>query len=101
MNKRLYVVAIIATTVIALWIGCAAPSTCTELAPHIIDLSEENESAFRPRILKLYNIRSINNTNRLLECRADAKTSHGEDASIIFYMEDDDDGDRFIGYRQG
>ena len=78
--------------------ACDMPSTCDQLVPEIIALSEEYQNAFNPRILKMYNVQSVDTTDYALECVADAKLSHGPDQSIKFYLEIDADGDGFISY---
>ena len=80
--------------------GATSPkvSTCKDLAPHIIELSEERESPFSGRVLKFYDIVELETSDDyILKCRARATRSRGGDANIIFYMTEDEDGDRFIG----
>ena len=76
--------------------------TCEDLAPSIIEMSEEKRGVFSRRILKMYDINrnATPGKNRLLECTATAKADRGGDIDITFYMEEDADGDRFIGYQQ-
>ena len=71
--------------------------TCEELAPHIIELSEQNADSYPGKILKMYYIREVPGTNEL-DCSATAKMSRGGDTTIRFRLEEDADGDQFIGY---
>lgn len=81
--------------------GCenlSLPETCEELAPRIIQLSEEREGPFTARILKFYDIEELEASgDYILKCWARAKTSRGGDSDVIFHMTEDEDGDRFIG----
>ena len=36
---------------------------------------------------------------KVIDCIATAKTDRTDDATINFYLEEDADGDRFIGYQ--
>ena len=76
------------------------PETCNDLAPHIIELSEENQNVFRSRILKMYDVQKIEPTDYTLECIADAKWSTGGTSPLRFHMEIDGSGDTFIGYER-
>ena len=76
--------------------GSGIPQTCEELAPRIIELSEDDDLV---SILKLSSIRKIENTEYALECSAAAKMSRGGDSTISFYIEQDEDGDMFYGYQ--
>lgn len=69
----------------------------------ILELSEERESTFSPRILKLYSdkIEEVERTTKVLRCKAEAKMSAGGDPYITYYYELDRDGDAFIGYSIG
>ena len=76
------------------------PETCNDLAPHIIELSEENHNVFSPGILKMYDIQNVEPTDYTLECIADAKWSTGGTSPLRFHMETDGAGDTFIGYER-
>lgn len=78
--------------------GCGNIETCEELAPHIIELSEQNADSYPGKILKIYDIREVSGTNEL-DCSATARMSRGGDTTIKFYIEEDADGDRFIYYQ--
>ena len=69
----------------------------------ILELSEERESTFSPRILKLYDdkLEEMERTTKLLRCKAEAKLSAGGDHFITYSYEIDRDGDTFIGYSVG
>ena len=73
------------------------------LMDDILGLSEENESTFSRRILKLYSdkIEEVERTTRVLRCKAEARMSTGGDSYITYYYEVDRDGDGFIGYSIG
>ena len=75
-------------------------TTCEELQEDIIELSEEREGTTSASILKMYDVREVASTRYILECRADARWSRGGDDPVIFYLEEDDSGDQFIGYRR-
>ena len=84
-------------------IGCGSVTfteikTCDDLAPQIIELTEEQEGPFSRAVLKLYDIEEVNPTGYVLECKANAKWNKGEEGTIKFYLEEDNDGDQFIGY---
>ena len=84
--------------------GCGTslttPETCEDLAPEIIELSEDNVGPFSAAIIKLYEIEEVKgSSDKILDCEATARWSRGDDSEIEFYMEEDSDGDRFIGYR--
>ena len=74
--------------------------TCDDLAPRIIDLSKEQKNPFSPSILKIYDITEQEKTgNQILNCHGNAKLSRGDlDPNVNFYLQQDDDGDRFFGY---
>ena len=74
------------------------PMTCDTLEPQIIELTEEQEGPFSPKILKMYELEEIKSTDYILGCKANVKWSKGEESIIMFYLEEDKDGDRFIGY---
>ena len=68
----------------------------------IVKLSEDSESPFQARILKLYEgSEELERTESVLRCKAEAKLSNQTDSYIIYYVEIDRDGDQFIGYRSG
>ena len=104
MKKILGIIAIVVVVVVGMSIldsgGGQAIETCEDLAPHIIELSEEKRGPFNAQILKFYDIKKndTQNTKRVIDCIATAKTDRSEDAVINFYLEEDADGDRFIGY---
>ena len=81
------------------------PIECDDehLTDEIIGLSEERESSFSPRILKLYSdvLEEVERTTRGLRCKAEAKLSAGGDFYITYYYEVDRDGDAFVGYSIG
>ena len=76
-------------------------STCKELSPRIIKLSEENQTPFSKKILKLYDIQKNEHRSedRILDCSANAKWSRGGNSMINFYIEKDKDGDYFYGFQ--
>ena len=93
---------IIVGVVIFLGINSQGPvKTCEDLSPSIIELSKENKGPFSAKILKLYNIKEndANPSGKILDCTATAKTNRSEDVVINFFLEEDSDGDRFIGYK--
>ena len=78
--------------------GGSTPASCEDLAPQIIELSKEREGPFAGRVLKFYDIVELEPTGEyILRCRARATRSRGGDANVIFFMSEDEDGDRFIG----
>ena len=111
MRKVLRIMAVVTVVVVVLSVlgscGGLAIKTCEDLAPHIIELSKE-KGPYNAQILKFYDIRRLydikkNNTQNaktVIDCTATAKTDRTPDATINFYLEEDADGDRFIGYRQ-
>ena len=72
--------------------------TCEDLAPHIIELSEENEGPSSVEILKMYDMKERPPRDYDLECTANALLSSGDDTPITFHMWTDKDGDQFVGY---
>ena len=77
-----------------------SPETCEELAPEIVELSEDSGHPFSPQILKISQIETLTPTgDNILECSGLARWSRGEDSVIQFHLEEDADGDRFIGYQ--
>jgi len=80
--------------------------TCSQLAPAIIQLSEDDNNVFQPHILKIYAIEEVSKDlveesfrPDNLHCRGNAMFSSGEtDEPVIFHMTTDQDGDSFIGY---
>ena len=83
----------------------ASSQTCSDdwLIDAIVNLSEERESSFSPRILKLYTdkIEEVERTTKLLRCKAEAKMSQGGEVFLTYHYEIDRDGDGFIGYSVG
>ena len=71
---------------------------CEDLIPQVISLSEDNQNALRPAILKVYDARRVSRSASRVECEGRAKMSRGDMQGLIFYLEEDSDGDRFIGY---
>lgn len=72
--------------------------SCDELAPQIIELTEEQEGPFSAKILKLYDIEEVEPLGYVLRCQATAKWNRIHDDGVItFYIEEDKDGDQFIG----
>ena len=93
-------VLVVIIVVVASGGAVGTPETCDELAPEVIKLSAERESPFAGRILKFYDIEELEASGEyILRCRARATRSRGGDANVVFYMTEDDDGDRFIGMR--
>ena len=80
--------------------GGAAAATCKELAPDIIELSEDSKNPLQPRLIKLYDIQASEapDDTYVLACEATATMSNGNNSWIFFYMTKDSDGDIFIGY---
>ena len=88
------------------------PETCEELAPNIIEMSEEHpDQVVDGRVLKLYDIeavkagsaeatrldrRKLEDELYVLRCSATARTSIA-DEKILFYLTVDKDGDNFYG----
>ena len=105
MKKVLGIIALVIVVVVVFGVlgsgGGQAIETCDDLAPRIIELSKEKKGPFNAEILKLYDIKknATQNTNRVLDCIATAKTDRSDDAAVSFYLEEDADGDRFIGYQ--
>ena len=104
MKKVLGIIFLVIVVVVVFGVlgsgGGQAIETCEDLAPRIIELSKEKRGPFNAQILKLYDIKKndTQNTKRVLDCIATAKTDRSDDAVISFYLEEDSDGDRFIGY---
>ncbi len=94
-----------ATFTITVKLTIASSQTCNDewFIDEIIELSEDNESSFSPRILKLYTdkIEEVERTAKLLRCKAEAKMSQGGDVFLTYHYEIDRDGDSFIGYSVG
>ena len=68
----------------------------------ILELSEDNQSPFSPRILKLYSdVEELERTERVLRCKGTATLSRGGESYITYHHEIDRDGDAFIGYEIG
>ncbi len=100
--SRAVLVAILAVASTIVVLGCSelatTPETCEELAPRVKKLSEEQENPFSGRVLKFYDIEELEADGEyILKCEARATRSRGGDADVIFFMTEDEDGDRFIG----
>ena len=68
----------------------------------ILELSEDNQNSFSPRILKLYSdVEELERTERVLRCKGTATLSRGGESYITYHYEIDRDGDAFIGYEIG
>ena len=68
----------------------------------ILELSEDNENPFAPRILKLYSdAEELERTEKVLRCKGTASLSRGGESYITYHEEIDRDGDVFIGYEIG
>ena len=78
---------------------------CTDhrLIVEIIELSEERENTFSPRILTLYEdkLEEVERSTKMLICQADAKLSAGGDFHITYRYEVDRDGNAVISYTVG
>ncbi len=61
-------------------------------------MSQENRGGSQVSILKVYDAEEVSRTIRRLECEGRARTSAGGWMGLTFYLEEDSDGDRFIGY---
>ena len=73
--------------------------TCEDLARRIIDLSEKNKNPFSAVILKFYDISNQEKSaEQILNCVGKAKLNRGDDRTVNFYLQQDADGDQFIGY---
>ena len=72
---------------------------CEDVVPEIMALSQEqgNSNPLTPPILKMYDVQEVGRSDERLDCMGLARTSTGQ-GLIVFYMEEDRDGDRFIGY---
>lgn len=72
---------------------------CGDVVPEIIALSQEqdNSNPLTPRILKMYDVQEVGRSDERLDCMGLARTSTGQ-GLIVFHMEEDRDGDKFIGY---
>ncbi len=75
-----------------------ADTQCGGLVPKIIDMSESNKDPLASKILKVYNAKEVTRSNRRLECEGIARTSSDGWSRVSFHIEEDWDGDRFIGY---
>ncbi|MCY3784556.1 MAG: hypothetical protein OXG79_12350 [Chloroflexi bacterium] len=107
MSWRLLIAstAALAVAVAVALIGCGelalkttADVQCEDLIPDVVRISEENKHPLRPTILKVYDAKEVSRSSSRLECEGSAKTSFGDDQPLIFYLEEDADGDRFVGY---
>ena len=65
------------------------------LMNEVIELSKEKGDT---EILKIYDPEEVSNTGAKLTCRGDALLDSNEREAIEFYIEEDEDEDRFIGY---
>lgn len=73
---------------------------CLFFLDEIISMSERRSvNTSRPRILKIYDPQEVSITDTKYVCSGLAKMSQGGDVSIEFHIEEDRDGDRFIGYK--
>ena len=73
---------------------------CSFFLDDVINMSERRSvNTTRPRILKIYDQQKVSNTDKKYVCSGLAKMSQGGDVSIEFHIEEDRDGDRFIGYK--
>lgn len=105
-TDRLSILIALGMCIIAL-VGCgnsdgatASIETCEELAPHIIELSEQSADSYPGKILKMYDIKDVIGTGTNdLDCSATGRMSRGDDTTIRFHLVEDADGDRFIGYQ--
>lgn len=74
---------------------------CDDTLTHaIIELTEGATStdAHKRQILKIYDPQEISRTTHKLTCRGQARFDTAEREMIEFYIEEDEDGDRFIGF---
>ena len=68
----------------------------------ILELSEDNQNPFSPRILKLYSdAEEIERTESVLRCKGTATLSRGGGSNITYHYQIDRDGEAFIGYDIG
>ena len=65
----------------------------------VVDLAREASQKQDNVLLKVYELRIIVSNSRRVECAGEARWSHGENSSIIVFVESDGDGDVFYGYR--
>ena len=73
---------------------------CAYLAPRIIKMSKERaQYTILSRILKIYEPRELRSNSEEFVCSGKVKWSKGQDKDIEFYVQEDEDGDRFIGYK--
>lgn len=73
---------------------------CELLAERIKRNSKERyQGTLGTWVLKIYDIREMHNSSARFECSGTAKLSKGGERDIIFYAEEDGDGDRFTGWR--
>ena len=73
---------------------------CAYLVPQVISMSKEREeyTALR-QILKVYEPTELRSDSKEFVCIGRAKMSRREDVNIQFYVQEDRDGDRFVGYK--
>ena len=72
------------------------------MLPEILELNEESvaEDPRRDKVLKVYDVEETKRSDDRLDCSGLAKTSQGSDNKRLdFHLEQDRDGDQFIGYR--
>ena len=69
--------------------------TCEELAPYIVELSEDNRNSLQPAILKIYDIETKQHPDQEVSCIGLATMSSGDDIMMEFYLTKDQDGDYF------
>ena len=73
---------------------------CAYVIPGIVKMSKERAHYTTvQRILKVYEPRELRSNNEEFVCSGKVKWSRGQDSDIEFYIQEDDDGDRFIGYK--
>ena len=72
---------------------------CEYLVPEITLLSENQSNPYAQKILKIYdNITVVRRSAKELVCTGPVRGSQG-DSFLEFYVEEDRDDDRFIGYK--
>lgn len=74
---------------------------CAYIVDDIIKMSEErSQYTTRAKILKVYDPKELRSSEKEFVCGAKAKVSRGGDTTLELWIEEDQDGDRFIGYRR-
>lgn len=93
------------TLALTLVVGCGglelkttAQVQCDDLIADVIRISEDNKDPQQPTILKVYDAKQVSRGTRRVECEGIARTSFGDDQPLLFWLEEDADGDRFVGY---